>query len=80
MTHDQKAEAWRGMAISTIETVATILRERRNTTLDVMYRESIDSAQLALSNLCADIRSGKVATDRVQALTWVQEPKVCLDD
>lgn len=68
--------AWRGMAVATVETVATVLRERGKATLDLEYRESIDKSQVALSKLCEDIRSGKVPVDRVQALTWVQEPKV----
>ena len=67
------------MAVATVETVATVLRERRRTTLDLEYREAIDYAQTALSKLCEDIRSGKVPVERVQALTWVQEPKVELD-
>lgn len=78
ITHDQRAEAWRGMAVATVETVATVLRERSNSTLDLEYRHNIDAAQGALSKLCDDIRSGKVPVTRVQALTWVQEPKVDL--
>ena len=65
--------------MATVETVATVLRERRERTLDLDYRSSIDQAQVALSKLCDDIRSGKVSVERVQALTWVQEPKVELD-
>jgi hypothetical protein len=78
MTHDQRAQAWRGRAVATVETVASVLRERRERTLDLDYRESIDKSQEALAKLCNDIRSGKVPVERVQALTWVQEPKVDL--
>ena len=79
LTYEQKIEAHRGMAIATVETVATILRERQKTTLDTAYRDSITQSQVALSRLCEDIRSGKVRADRVQALTWVQAPKVDID-
>lgn len=79
LTYEQKIEVHRGMAIATIETVATVLRERQRTTLNTEYRDSITQAQVALSRLCADIRSGKISADRVQALTWVQAPKVDVD-
>ena len=80
LTYEQKIEAYRGMAVATIQVVQAIIEERSKTTLDGNFRSNAPIAIDTLNFLIGDIRSGKIKMERVEALTWVQGPKVDIDE